>query len=60
MLLTGAGLLIKSFMHLQRVDLGFRPDHLLTMRFSLPGAKYPTPQARAAFQETLLETLATI
>jgi len=55
MLLTGAGLLIKSFMHLQRVDLGFRPDHLLTMRFSLPGAKYPTPQARAAFQETLLE-----
>jgi putative ABC transport system permease protein len=54
-LLTGAGLLIRSFMHLQRVDLGFRPDHLLTMRFSLPGAKYPTPQARAAFQSTLLE-----
>jgi putative ABC transport system permease protein len=54
-LLTGAGLLIRSFMHLQRVDLGFRPDHLLTMRFSLPSAKYPTPQARAAFQSTLLE-----
>jgi putative ABC transport system permease protein len=54
-LLTGAGLLIRSFLHLQRVDLGFRPDHLLTMRFSMPGAKYPTPQARAAFQSSLLE-----
>jgi putative ABC transport system permease protein len=54
-LLTGAGLLIRSFMHLQRVDLGFRPDNLLTMRFSMPGAKYPTPQTRAAFQATLLE-----
>jgi putative ABC transport system permease protein len=54
-LLTGAGLLIRSFMHLQRVDLGFRPDHLLTMRLSLPGAKYGTPQSRAAFQNALLE-----
>jgi len=54
-LLTAAGLLIRSFMHLQRVDLGFRPDHLLTMRFSMPRAKYPTPQAMVAFQSTLLE-----
>jgi putative ABC transport system permease protein len=54
-LLTGAGLLIRSFMHLQRVDLGFTPDHLLTMRFSLPGAKYATPQARATFQNALLD-----
>jgi putative ABC transport system permease protein len=54
-LLTGAGLLIRSFMHLQRVDLGFRPDHLLTMRLSLPSAKYGTPQARAAFQDAVLD-----
>ena len=54
-LLTGAGLLIRSFLHLQRVDLGFKPDHLLTLRFSLPGAKYPTPQARLAFEDALLE-----
>ena len=54
-LLTGAGLLIRSFLHLQQVDLGFRPDHLLTMRFSMPRAKYPTPPAAAAFQSTLLE-----
>ena len=55
MLLTGAGLLIRSFMHLQRVDLGFRADHLLTMRFSMPRAKYQTPQAIAAFHTALLE-----
>jgi putative ABC transport system permease protein len=55
MLLTGAGLLIRSFMYLQRIDLGFRPDHLLTMRFSMPRAKYQTPEAVAAFQSTLIE-----
>jgi putative ABC transport system permease protein len=54
-LLTGAGLLIRSFIHLQRVDLGFRPDHLLTMRYALPGARYPTPQARSAFHAAVLE-----
>ena len=54
-LLTGAGLLIRSFIRLQRVDLHFRADHLLTMRFSMPGAKYPTPQSRTTFQETLLD-----
>jgi putative ABC transport system permease protein len=54
-LLTGAGLLIRSFLHLQRVDLGFRPDHLLTMRYVLPGAKYSTPQARVAFHASILE-----
>ena len=54
-LLTGAGLLIRSFMHLQRVDLGFRPDHLLTMRLSIPSAKYSTSQARAAFQDALMD-----
>ena len=54
-LLTGAGLLIRSFLHLQRVDLGFRPDHLLTMRLSIPAAKYGTPQARTTFQDALLD-----
>jgi putative ABC transport system permease protein len=59
-LLTASGLLVRSFVHLQRVDLGFRPDHLLTMRFSMPLAKYQTPQAIAAFQSTLLERTAQI
>ena len=54
-LLTGAGLLIRSFMHLQRMDLGFQPDNLLTMKLSLPGAKYATPESRFGFFDSLIE-----
>ena len=54
-LLTGAGLLIRSFLEIQRVELGFREDHLLTMRVTLPGAKYPEPGQRVRFYDALLE-----
>ena len=54
-LLTGAGLLVRSFVRLQHVDLGFRPDHLLTMRLSLPGAKYGTPESRVTLFDGLLD-----
>jgi putative ABC transport system permease protein len=37
-LLTGAGLMIQTMMKLRAIDLGFRSDHLLTMRTAL-GAK---------------------
>jgi putative ABC transport system permease protein len=43
MLLAGAGLLARSFQHLQRVDVGFQPEKLLTMRVSLSGPKYREP-----------------
>src|SRR6185503_1394029 len=39
-LLIGAGLLIRSFFQLQKFDLGFNPNNLLTMRVQLPGTKY--------------------
>ena len=38
-LLTGSGLLIKSFWNLLREDAGFRTDHLLTFFVSLPNSK---------------------
>ena len=49
MLLNGAGLLLKSFLRLQEVDGGFRPDRVLTMRISLPDAKYAKPEQFRAF-----------
>lgn len=39
-LLIGAGLLVQSLLRLQKVDLGFRPDHLLTFQLAPPAAKY--------------------
>ncbi|HEV8200299.1 MAG TPA: ABC transporter permease [Candidatus Polarisedimenticolia bacterium] len=52
-LLAGAGLLVKSFVRLQRVDPGFRADHLLVLRLSLPKDRYHGRVATAAFCDTL-------
>jgi putative ABC transport system permease protein len=54
-LLTGAGLLIKSFMRLQQTQLGFRPERVLTARVALPRSAYSTPQHRQNFARRLLE-----
>jgi putative ABC transport system permease protein len=48
-LLTGAGLLIRSFMRLQNIDPGFRAEGVFTARVSLPAARYATPAATATF-----------
>ena len=39
-LLVGAGLLVKSFVALMHVNLGFKPEHAVSFDLSLPGAKY--------------------
>jgi len=57
-LLTGAGLLIRSFLAIQAVDPGFQPQNVLTMRVLLPAA---APEAqRAAFYEKVLEKVETL
>ncbi|MBD0373380.1 MAG: ABC transporter permease [Pyrinomonadaceae bacterium] len=53
-LLVGAGLMIKSFMRLQGVDPGFKPERILALDVSLPSAKYKEPQQQAAFWGQLL------
>jgi putative ABC transport system permease protein len=57
-LLNGAGLLVRSFLRLQEVDGGFRPDHVLTMGISLPGEKYSKPEQVRAFYREVLDRVA--
>ena len=56
-LLTGAGLLIRSFERLQNVNAGFNASHLLTAQIDLPKAQYSKPEQWAAFESQLLERL---
>jgi putative ABC transport system permease protein len=60
MLLTGAGLLVRSFVRLQGVSPGFRPDNVLTGRVSLPQTRYPTPASAGSFVDRALDNLAQI
>jgi putative ABC transport system permease protein len=48
-LLTGAGLLLRSFHALQRVDPGIPVDNVLTFQVDLSGPKYETPNVKTAF-----------
>jgi putative ABC transport system permease protein len=54
-LLLTAGLMMKSFVRLERVPPGFNPDRLLTMSVALPEAKYTSDQQTADFYEQLIE-----
>ena len=57
LLVAGAGLLIRSFAQILKVDPGFRPDGVLTMRVSLPDTTYSKPEQIRAFYSSLLERL---
>jgi predicted permease len=57
-LLAGAGLMIRSFLNLYRMDVGIETTQVLTMRLTLPNQKYPTPEHRRVFYERLDQRLA--
>jgi putative ABC transport system permease protein len=54
-LLTGAGLMIRSFLLLQEVKPGFNPENLLTMRLRLPQTKYSDAAQLTPFYQQLIE-----
>ena len=60
LLTVGAGLMVRSFMHLRAVDPGFSADNLLTFRVSFPQSRYPTPAAAMTGQQGLAQRLAAI
>jgi putative ABC transport system permease protein len=59
-LLTGAGLLVRSFAALQDVDPGFNPRSVLTFNLALPRSKYPSDTAQRAFFDAMLPRLAAV
>ncbi len=54
-LLSGAGLLIRSFANLVAVDPGFRTEQVHVVGVELPFSKYETPEARWNFNDQLLD-----
>jgi putative ABC transport system permease protein len=59
-LLTAAGLALRSFVHLLRSDLGFNADNVLTMRALLPTYKYKTDAQQIAFSDQVLSNMRSI
>jgi predicted permease len=57
LLVVGAGLLVRSFTLLTRVDPGFDPQGVLAVDLSLPSARYEEDPQVSAFWDTLLERL---
>ena len=58
-LLTGATILLASFVHLHQVDLGFHVERVLALEVHLPTPRYDAPR-RADFQEELARRLGDI
>ena len=59
-LLVGGGLLLRTFLALQRVDLGFNPSRLLTGFVLPPPAAYRTDAQRLVFYDALLARTAAL
>jgi putative ABC transport system permease protein len=59
-LLIGAGLLIKSFVKLQAVEHGLKPDHVLTAKLSLAPERYTDGDALRHFHRQVLERVASL
>ncbi|PZR73157.1 MAG: hypothetical protein DLM73_11370 [Chthoniobacterales bacterium] len=59
-LLIGAGLMMRSFMNLQKTDIGMDPSRTLTFRVGLPEAQFPEKESPARFFDQLIPKLASL
>jgi len=59
-LLTGAGLLVRTFLNLVAVDLGINPKNAVTMSLNLPTYRYESPVQQMMFYRTLMESMESI
>ena len=59
-LLAGAAFMMRSFLALYRMDIGTDTSHVLTMRLTLPLAKYPQPEPRTEVYQRIEQRLRSI
>jgi predicted permease len=59
-LLTGAGLLLRSFVKLRAVDVGFEPKNVIALTVDLPESEYPSPERLRAFHTAMLGRLSAL
>jgi putative ABC transport system permease protein len=59
-LLVGAAFMMKSLLSVLNVDPGFRADHLLTMKFSMPASRYANDTQIAAFCRQAFEKISVL
>ncbi len=56
-LLTGSGLLVRTFVKLSKVDLGINPKNVVTLSLSLPEYKYASQLQQLTFYRSLLQAI---
>jgi putative ABC transport system permease protein len=56
-LLIGAMLILRSYLNLSNLDLGFDPHNVLTMHLRVQGSRYASLEARREFYQQLIERL---
>ncbi|MFL5346960.1 MAG: ABC transporter permease [Hyalangium sp.] len=59
-LLTGAGLLVRTLSHLASVELGFHPEGVVSAALQLPAQRYPDDAARAQVSARLEQAVSAI
>ena len=59
-LLTGSGLMLRSFLRLYQLDPGFETEDVLTFQLSLPEQDFPDDAAAAGFLDRVVERLAAV